>query len=107
MEGARRSWAGSRAVGIQGHALRSPDEILKVQARGMSSRKWNRDGTGQQDVPHRRCARRMPAPPLPTLEDLPSLGVKALRLQCGNYHRCWHRGLLPVDAVDLRQTIVD
>jgi hypothetical protein len=49
----------------------------------------------------------MPAPPLPTLEDLPSLGVKALRLQCGNYHRCWHRDLLPVDVIDLRQTIVD
>jgi hypothetical protein len=49
----------------------------------------------------------MPAPPLPTLEDLPSLGVKALRLQCGNYHRCWHRGSLPVEAIDLRQTIDD
>jgi hypothetical protein len=33
--------------------------------------------------------------------------VKSLRLWCGNRFRCWHEGTLPVQAIDLRQTIVD
>jgi hypothetical protein len=74
----------------------------------MGSRKWNGGSPGgqRQEVPRPR-AQRMPAPPLPTLEDLPQHGVTHIRLWCGNAHRCWHQGLLAVTAIDLRQTIVD
>jgi hypothetical protein len=35
------------------------------------------------------------------------LGVKARRLQCGNWQRCWRRGTLPIGAIDLWPTIDD
>jgi hypothetical protein len=67
----------------------------------MGSRKCNRYTPGQdsQDVPSRRGAVRT--------QNLPSLGVRHLRLWCGNRFRCWHEGRLPVDTIDIRQTIDD
>jgi hypothetical protein len=50
----------------------------------------------------------MKPPPIPTMEDLPSLGVTHIRVWCGRWpHACDHQGTVPVEGLDLRQTIVE
>lgn len=50
----------------------------------------------------------MDKPPLPTLEDLPRHGVKAIRVWCGGWpNRCSHQANIPIEAVDLTLTIVE
>lgn len=48
-----------------------------------------------------------PAPPIPTMEDLPSHGVKYLNVWCGKWpYPCGHKGVVSVKNIDLAQTIV-
>jgi hypothetical protein len=51
--------------------------------------------------------RKEPAPPIPTMVDLPSHGVTQMKVWCGRWpHSCSYQATLPVDQIDLTQTIV-
>lgn len=51
--------------------------------------------------------RRELAPPVPTMEDLPSHGVTQIKVFCGLWpHSCNYQATLALDQIDLAQTIV-
>lgn len=48
------------------------------------------------------------APPVPTLEDMPALGVTHIRVWCGRWpNGCTHEGRVAVAGIDLTMTIVE
>jgi hypothetical protein len=45
---------------------------------------------------------------VPTLTDLPRLGVNAINVWCGQWpHKCFHHGRIPLERIDLNQTILE
>lgn len=61
----------------------------------------------QDAIQNRRDPRDEPAPPVPTMQDLPEQGVTKMSVWCGRWpHSCSYHATVAVSDIDLTQTIV-